>query len=147
MRLTEQEIALLRESFDLLQNEEQEASQRFYDRLFEIAPEVRPMFPPDMTEQGMKFMSTLGVILDHLGHPAALEPYLDNLAKGHAAYGVRPEHFRPMGQALVDTMRETLRDEFPEGAGAAWHAAYDQFALEMIERAGQGRALAAKGGA
>lgn len=136
MRLSEREIALLRESFRLLRPEEQAASERFYERLFEIAPEVRPMFPADMSEQGMKFMSTLGVILDHLDRPQELEPYLDNLAKGHAAYGVRPEHFPPMGQALIETMRETLGERFPEGADAAWRAAYEELATEMVRRAG-----------
>ena len=138
MKLSESKIVLLRESFRLLQREEAAASERFYERLFEIAPEVRRMFPADMSEQGMKFMSTLGVILDSLDRPDALEPYLDNLAKGHAAYGVKPEHFYPMGQALIGTMRETLGEAFPNGADAAWMAAYDQLASEMVRRAGQG---------
>ena len=136
MKLSKDEIALLRDSFSLLHREEQAASERFYRRLFEIAPELRSMFPADMSEQSMKFMSTLGVILDHLDRPAALEPYLDNLAKGHRAYGVKPEHFPPMGQALIDTMREALGDEFPKDADAAWKEAYDQLAQEMIKRAG-----------
>ena len=29
-----------------------QAARLFYGRLFEIAPEVKPMFPGDMTEQG-----------------------------------------------------------------------------------------------
>lgn len=136
MKLSETEVALLRESFHRLRREEQEASERFYERLFEIAPEVRPLFRAEMSEQAMKFMSTLGVILDHLDDRAALEPYLDNLAKGHAAYGVKPEHFAPMGQALIDTMRETLGEAFPAGADAAWRKAYDELAHEMIRRAG-----------
>lgn len=135
MKLSQAEIVLLRESFNLLQRDEQTASERFYERLFEIAPELRPMFPADMSEQGMKFMSTLGVILDHLEQPLGLDAYLDNLAKGHRAYGVKPEHFAPMGQALIDTMREALGDEFPDGADAAWRRAYDELARDMIQRA------------
>lgn len=136
MKLSQSQIALLRESFRLLQSEERIASERFYERLFEIAPEVRPLFRANMAEQGMKFMSTLGVILDHLDRPGDLEPYLDNLAKGHAAYGVKPKHFAPMGQALIETMRETLGPDFPEGADAAWSAAYDELSREMVRRAG-----------
>ena len=136
MKLSPAEIELMRESFRLLHREEQAASERFYERLFEIAPHLRPMFPADMSEQGMKFMSTLAVILDHLDDADALEPYLQNLAKGHAAYGVKPEHFPPMGQALIDTMREILGEDFPEGADAAWEAAYDDLAREMIRIAG-----------
>lgn len=135
MKPSPSEIALLRRSFQLL-HEEPAGSDMFYARLFEIAPELRAMFPADLSEQGMRFMSTLGVILDRLDQAEALDSYLDNLARGHRAYGVKPEHFAPMGQALVDTMRKVLGAEFPEGADAAWRAAYDQLAQAMIDRGG-----------
>ena len=90
------------------------------------------MFRSDMTGQGMRFMSTLGVIVQNLGEPNALRPYLEWLAQGHAAYGVKREHFLPMGQALIQTMRETLGENFPEGAAAAWESAYEHLASEMV---------------
>jgi nitric oxide dioxygenase len=89
-----------------------------------------------MTGQGMRFMRTLRVIVQDLDNPEALHPYLEKLAQGHAAYGVKPEHFRPMGQALIQTMQEAMGDDFPEGADIAWEAAYDHLAREMIALAG-----------
>jgi nitric oxide dioxygenase len=136
MTLTTAQIALIRDSFHRLQPDVQTASELFYDRLFEIAPELREMFRSDMTGQGMRFMTTLGVIVQHLDDPQALRPYLEWLAQGHAAYGVKPEHFRPMGQALIRTMRDTLGEKFPAGADAAWEAAYDHLASEMVRLAG-----------
>jgi hemoglobin-like flavoprotein len=136
MTLTTAQIELIRDSFDCLQPDMEAASALFYDRLFEIAPELRKMFRGDMTGQGMRFMSTLGVIVQHLDDPQALLPYLQRLAQGHAAYGVKPEHFRPMGQALIQTMRETLGDKFLNGADAAWEAAYDDLARKMVLLAG-----------
>ncbi len=132
MTLTTAQIDLIRDSFHRLQPDVEAASELFYDRLFEIAPELRSMFLNDMTEQGMRFMSTLGVIVQHLDDPQALRPYLERLAQGHAAYGVKPEHFQPMGQALIRTMRETMGERFPKGADAAWEAAYYLIASEMI---------------
>ena len=136
MTLTTAQIELIRDSFHRLQPDVETASALFYARLFEIAPVLREMFRSDMAGQGMRFMSTLGVILDHFDDPQALRPYLERLAQGHAAYGVKPEHFRPMGQALIRTMRETLGEKFPEGADAAWEAAYDHLAHEMVRLAG-----------
>ena len=136
MTLTTAQIALIRDSFHRLHPDVETASALFYDRLFEIAPELRAMFLNDMTEQGMRFMSTLGVIVQHLDDPKALRPYLERLAQGHAAYGVKPEHFHPMGQALIRTMRETMGENFPAGADAAWEAAYDHLAREMVQLAG-----------
>ncbi len=136
MTLTNAQIDLVRDSFHRLQPDVEIASELLYERLFEIAPELRSMFRSDMTGQGMQFMSTLGVILEHLDDPQALRPYLEKLAQGHAAYGVKPEHFKPMGQALIWSIQKTLGEKFPAGADAAWEAAYDHLAREMIALAG-----------
>jgi len=136
MTLTTAQIDLIRDSFHRLQSEAETSSELFYQHLFEIAPEIRPMFRSDMTGQGMRFMSTLALIVQNLDDPQALRPYLEKLAQGHAAYGVKHEHFRPMGQALVQTMREIVGENFPEGAGAAWEAAYDVLADEMVALTG-----------
>jgi hemoglobin-like flavoprotein len=132
MTLTTAHIGLIHDSFRRLQPNVEAASELFYDRFFEIAPELRAMFRSDIAEQGMRFMSTLGVIVENLDDPQALRSHLEHLAQGHAAYGVKPEHFRPMGQALIWTMRETLGKQFPEDAAAAWEAAYDLLAREMV---------------
>jgi nitric oxide dioxygenase len=136
MTLTTAQIDLIRDSFHRLQPDVQTASELFYVRLFEIAPKLREMFRSDMTGQGMRFMTTLGVIVQYLDDPQTLRPHLEHLAQGHAAYGVKPEHFHPMGQALIRAMTETLGEDFPEGAAAAWEAAYDHLAREMIQLAG-----------
>jgi nitric oxide dioxygenase len=136
MALTTAQIGLICDSFHRLQPDVETASGLLYERLFEIAPELRAMFRSDMTGQGMQFMSTLGVILQHLDDPQALRPHLEHLAQGHAAFGVKAEHFHPMGQALIWSMRETLGENFPEGAAAAWEAAYELLAREMIALAG-----------
>ena len=136
MTLTTAQIDLVRDSFHRLQPDVETASGLLYERLFGIAPELRGMFRSDMTGQGMQFMSTLAVILEHLDDPQALRPYLEKLAQGHAAYGVKPEHFQPMGQALIWSMQTTLGEKFPEGATAAWEAAYDHLAHEIIALAG-----------
>jgi len=75
MTLTTAQIELIRDSFIRLQPDVENASELFYRRLFEIAPELRELFNDDMAGQGMRFMSTLGVILDHFDDPEALRPH------------------------------------------------------------------------
>ena len=129
--LTGDQVALIRSTFHALDPTPQIAD-RFYEILFEIAPDLRALFRPDMSGQGMRFMSTLAVIVQHLDQPEELAPYVERLAQGHAAYGVRPEHFQPMGVALIRTMQEALGPDFPPGAAEAWTAAYARLAGEMI---------------
>jgi len=136
MTLTTAQIGLIRHSFHRLQSEPEASSDLFYQYLFEIAPELRPMFRSDMTGQGMRFMTTLGLIVQHLDDPLALDPYLERLAEGHAAYGVKHAHFRPMGQALIQTMRDTIGVGFTEEAGKAWETAYELLAEKMVAATG-----------
>ena len=136
MNLTRDQIELIRETFELLRPEMEDASELLYVRLFEIAPELRSMFRADISEQGMRFMSTLEVVVRYLDDPEALRPHLELLAKGHAAYGVKPEHFQPMGVALLWSIQDPLGDKFPAGADAACEVAYDHMAREMVQLAG-----------
>ena len=132
MPLTNDQIKLMRESFYRLQPMGDAASRRLYERLFELEPGLRSLFPDDLTSLRMRFMSALAIMLYHGEAPEAVHPYLRRLALVHIAHGVQPEHFEPMGRALIDTMREMLGVRFPEGADAAWEEAYAFMAREMM---------------
>lgn len=132
MRLTPAEIAMLRESFAELHPELDEASVGFYQRLFAIAPELGPLFRTDIHDQGMRFMSAVGTILDRLEAEGDADGMLQRLGEGHAAIGVRPEHFVPMRAALLETFRETLGDRFTPQRAAAWRKAFDLIASGML---------------
>ncbi len=128
MQLTETEIALIRKSFDRLR--EQRSGRDpfgtdFYDRLFAKAPETRALFREDLAEQGMRFLSTLGVIVAALDKPEMLDAPFERLEAGHRAYGVRPEHFGPMGEALRETMAASLGERYDAATDAAWARAYE----------------------
>ncbi len=50
--MTPEDIDLVQSSFAKVVPIREAAASLFYDRLFEIAPEVKPMFKGDMKEQG-----------------------------------------------------------------------------------------------
>jgi len=132
MQLSEREIVLLRDTMAKLKAEAAPASTDFYDKLFRIAPDLRPMFGDDMEGQGMKFMSTLAVIVDAIDDEDALSDHLTRLGQGHSAFGVRAEHYTPLRQALIETMRAHLGGAFSSETEAAWTKAYDQMAERML---------------
>jgi hemoglobin-like flavoprotein len=53
------QIKLVQDSFAKVAPISEQAAVIFYDRLFEVAPSVKAMFPIDMTEQRKKLMTTL----------------------------------------------------------------------------------------
>ena len=104
-------------------------------RLFELSPEVRPMFRSDMDEQGRKLMVTLGVVANGLNNLDRIVPVAEELARRHVPLGVQPDHYGPVGQALIDTLEKGLGAEFTAEARAAWTEAYGLLSGVMIAAA------------
>ena len=64
--MTPTQVKLIQESFAKVAPIAPQAAAMFYGRLFEIVPEVKPLFRGDMTEQGRKLMATLAVVVNGL---------------------------------------------------------------------------------
>jgi len=132
MSLTESQIALIQKNFEQLGARPEPASYEMYERLFTRAPHLKPMFRDDIAGQGMKFMNTLGFIVDNLRQPDAFKRRLDELGSGHATMGVKAEHFALMGDALMVTLAHVLGDAFTPEAEAAWREAYRMVSDSVI---------------
>jgi len=99
--MTPNEIALIQTSFAKVAPIKSKAAGLFYRRLFEIAPEVKPLFTDDMEEQGSELMATLAVAVNGLSNLAEIVPTVQDLARRHVGYGVREAHYPPVGAALL----------------------------------------------
>ena len=116
----------------------------FYSRLFEIAPEVKPLFRGDMTEQGRKLMRTLTIVVNGLGNLEAILPAASALAKNHVTYGVKASHYAPVGAALLWTLERGLGTDWTPEVQNAWSEAYATLSSFMINEAYGTRAAAAE---
>jgi hemoglobin-like flavoprotein len=103
--------------------------------LFEIAPDVRPLFRGDMAEQGRKLMATLAVVVNGLADLESILPAASALAKKHVSYGVRAEHYGPVGVALLWTLERGLGADWTSDLAAAWTDAYTLLSEYMIDEA------------
>lgn len=136
MPLSDRQLELIRSSFAALRDDPAPKSIEFYEALFRHAPELRELFRDDLTNQGMRFMSTLGAIVDNLHNPGAMASRYADLGAGHRALGVTARDFEPMGKALIETLESTLGARFTDEMRAAWETAYAEFSREIIERGG-----------
>ena len=112
-----------------------QAAAMFYARLFEIAPEVRPLFKADLTEQGAKLMQMIGTAVASLTNLDALVPVAQDLAKRHIDYGVTKEHYAVVGEALIWTLEQGLGAAFTADVKQAWVDVYGLLSSVMIEAA------------
>ena len=135
MNLAEKQIDLIEDSFARVAPIGDEAARAFYARLFEMAPELRPMFRGDMVEQGRKLVAMLTSVVHGLRETQALLLVARHLARRHVGYGVRAEHYAPVGQALLDTLAGALGETFTAETRAAWVAAYRALSGAMIDAA------------
>jgi len=141
--MTPTQVKLIQESFAKVAPVSEQAAALFYGRLFEIAPEVKPLFKGDMREQGRKLMGTLAVVVNGLADLNAILPAASALAKRHVAYGVVPGHYAPVGAALLWTLERGLGAQWTQELAAAWAAAYATLSGFMIGEA-YGRPAAAE---
>ena len=141
--MTPEQITLVQQSFSKVAPISETASQLFYDRLFEVAPSVRAMFPEDITEQRKKLMGMLAVVVNGLSNLEAILPAASALATRHVSYGAKPEHYPVVGSALLWTLEKGLGDAWTPELAEAWSAAYGTLSGYMISEA-YGRAQAAE---
>ena len=69
-QMTPEQIALVQASFAKVAPIADQVAILFYDRLFELAPQVRRMFPADITEQRRKLMATLAFVGERVSEPS-----------------------------------------------------------------------------
>ena len=136
MHLNASEKAHIRESYALLKPKAEDMSERFYKDLFGRMPKLRTFFPDDMTGQGMRFMAAIAFVVEHLDNEDELNRHLDLLAKGHAPFKLRPDAYREMQEALIDTITEALGSKFTNAVELAWRSAFDQVSNAMIAESG-----------
>jgi hemoglobin-like flavoprotein len=129
------QINLVQESFAKVAPISEQAATLFYDRLFEVAPAVKVMFPADMKEQRKKLMATLAVVVTGLSHLESVLPAASALAKRHVSYGARPEHYPVVGGALLWTLEKGLGEAWTADVADAWTAAYGTLSGYMISEA------------
>ncbi|MEM1362110.1 MAG: globin domain-containing protein [Pseudomonadota bacterium] len=132
MSLTPTQIDLIRASFEDIAEAPDDAASVFYGDLFRRAPEVRGLFVEDMERQGRKLINTLGAVVAQLDMLDLLVPMLRDLALRHVAYGVQPEDYARVGEALA-TMISTCCKTMPDpDCTEAWTIAYSHLAETMI---------------
>lgn len=126
--------ALLRSSFADIIDVQPQLTRVFYRILFERYPQVKPLFGNNAQEAQEKMLAeALVAVLDHLEDASWLKSTLGGMGQKHEDYGVTPEMFDWVGDALLSAMAESAGDAWNPEVEAAWTAAYGAIAGMMLE--------------
>jgi len=123
---------LIRESWELLRPSGDHVVIEFYERLFQINPDVARLFSStDMANQRRKFFMMLSEIVRVLDTPELLVSEVADSGRRHVAYGVKDRDFDDVGAALLWAVEHGLEDRCTPEIRAAWREAYDLLAAVM----------------
>ena len=131
--MTDAEIRLVKQSWKTLRAIDPViVGDLFYSKLFMANPSLRNMFPKKMDEQYNKLMDMLSIIIARLDRMDELNEDIAAMARRHVHYGVRPAHYKLVGNALLWTLRQGLGQDWTLDVEQAWTKCYSNLADTMI---------------
>lgn len=131
--MTPKQIRLVKETFPTVQSMGAAMARLFYGRLFQRDPSTRAMFHTDIQAQGTKFTQMLTALVDGIDDLPQFETMLRQMGQRHVGYGVKPEHYPMVRDALLWAIGHTLGHEWNDNVKAAWSALIDHVAKIMLE--------------
>lgn len=125
----------IRASFKLLEPQAPAVVERFYQLLFADHPQLRLLFPSDMTQQKAHLLAAVGLVVKHADNLGSLEQPLQEMGARHVRYGARPEHYPVVRDTLVLALKQVAGDAWKAEYGEAWTGALNVVAGAMIRGA------------
>ena len=123
--ITPEQRALVQQTWQQVVPIADTAARVFYNRLFEIDPQLRVMFDRvEMKSQRRKLIRALAMVVDRLDRIEELVPVIEALGRRHATYGVSDAHYETVGAALIWTLEKGLGKAWSEEVKAAWTEVY-----------------------
>ena len=123
MSMTQLQIKLVRESWEAARREPLALKMLFYERLFYLAPETRPVF------QGVGhakiLIRNLQAIVDRLEVLDDSSFFIPCLADEFVPMAVRATHYSVIGEALLWTIEKRVGCRWNGQTRLAWQVFYD----------------------
>ena len=133
--MTPEQVQSVQDTWKLVVPIADKAADLFYDKLFLMDPNLRPLFPADLVEQKKKLMAMIGRVVGALRDTASVVPAIMELGRRHAGYGTRKEDYATVGGALLWTLEQGLGTAWTPAVEESWIAVYTLLSGVMIDAA------------
>ena len=108
----------------------------FYSKLFFDMPQLENLFHTQKDDQSKKLVNMLSVIIGRLDNLEALTEEIKHLAIRHVQYGVKEQHYKAVGTALLWTLQQGLGRDWNEDVRKAWSVCFQILSDTMINASG-----------
>ena len=133
--MTPKQIELVQTTWEKCVPIAEQAAALFYGKLFELDPNLKPLFTSDIKEQGKKLMTMITMAVRGLKDIGRLVPAIEDMGRRHVGYGVKDEHYATVGSALLWTLEQGLGSDFTPEVKEAWTEVYTVLATTMQKAA------------
>ncbi|KAF1314428.1 Transcription elongation factor a protein 1, partial [Globisporangium splendens] len=103
----------------------------FYKYLFEMAPQVKPLFRSSMQVQGKALVRTISSIKNMLQSPDLLT-FAADLEQRHVKYSIGLSHFNVLGITLMKTLKSCSEEMWTPETEMAWKRIYGYVAMIVV---------------
>jgi hemoglobin-like flavoprotein len=132
--LSENKLSTIKKSWRLLRGIDPALlGDVFYSRLFLAHPELRPLFNGPMDVQYKKFIDMLSYLVSQLHRLDEFTIDVAIMGQRHKQYGVKPDHYDAVEEALLWTLQTGLGRDWNEEIAQAWNTVYGIIAQKMQE--------------
>jgi len=108
----------------------------FYSKLFFDMPQLENLFHTPKEDQSKKLVDMLSVIIGRLDNLEELTEEIEQLAIRHVQYGVKEQHYKAVGAALLWTLQQGLGRDWNEKVRQAWTVCFQILSDTMINASG-----------
>lgn len=129
------QVARIRLSFEAIAPRAHELVELFYDKLFANYPQVRMMFPADMSGQQKHLLSAIKLVVQNADRFETLREPLLAMGERHVGYGAKPEHYPIVRDTLLGALAEVAGNVWNEQLRRDWADALNAVAGVMLEGA------------
>ncbi len=127
-------LPLLRDTFKTMLPDADAVATRFYDRMFRVYPQVKPLFAnADPAEQRKKLMASIAAVVALADKPDELSPVLSDMGRRHKDYGVEPRQYAYVSASLLATLAEHFGEGWTPEASDTWSEALTVVSDAMIK--------------
>jgi hemoglobin-like flavoprotein len=130
------DVALLKDSFDMIAPHKDAFALSCYQQLFTDYPQAQPLFAQtNMRRQEGALMATLATVIAGVQRGDNLIPTLQRLGQRHKGYGIEAEHYPMLQVVLLETFHHYLGPRFTPHMQEAWEEAFEMISAEMLKGA------------
>jgi len=125
-QLTDFDAHLIKESFAYVMAGPQQSMEYFFARLFSRNPEIRGLFPLEMSGLRDRVFNALARLVWSMDEPETSAAFLAQIARDHRKFGVRDRHLQSFFTALADTVERAAGPAWTPAMATAWqHVLHD----------------------